>query len=126
MQNLAPSKVGLYDYAMYTHIQGDSDTGVMPKAQLSPEDVMRTLMQSSGASGKQLQDFVKKHGPAIEKQIPLHASMINTYGLKATPAVAIGGRILVNPDHAGATPQQYLLLLNAMVSRAIQGGLDAL
>lgn len=126
MQGLAPSKLSLYDYTMYGFIQGDPDTGQAPRTPLDPKDVLGLIAQTAEVSPKALQAFIGKHGPAIEKQLPNHAQMIQTYGLKATPSVTIGGRVVVNPDHAGGEPQQYLLLLNAMVSRMIQGGLDAL
>ena len=126
MQGLAPSKVHLYDYTMYTLIQGDPDTGQAAVTSLSSEDVIRTVLQSSGVSRQNLQAFLKAQGPGIERRLPTHAAIIKTYGLKATPSVAIGGKIVVTPDHAGANAQQYLLLLNAMVSRSIQGGIDAL
>lgn len=126
MQGLAPSKVNLYDYTMYSYIQGDPDTGQAPRTPLSPKDVLELIAQSAEIKTADLQAFINKYGTAIEKQLPNHALMIQTFDLKATPSVAIGGRIVVNPDHAGGEPQQFLLLLNAMVSRMIQGGLDAL
>ncbi len=126
IQGLAPSKVNLYDYTIYTKIQGDPDTGQAPITALSAEDIIRTVIQTSGVSGKDVQTFLKAQGQTIEKRLPAHATLIKTYGLKATPSVAIGGRIVITPDHAGANAQQYLLLLNAMVSRSIQGGIDAL
>ncbi|KLR59001.1 hypothetical protein OX89_04240 [Diaphorobacter sp. J5-51] len=126
MQGLAPSKIHLYDYTMYTLIQGDPDTGQPALPKLANEDIIRTVLQSSGASGKDLQAFMNAQAKGIEKRLPAHASVIQRYGLKATPSVAIGGKIVVTPDHASSNAQQYLLLLNAMVSRAIQGGIDAL
>ena len=126
VQGLAPAKLSAYDYDMYAQIQGDTDTGQVGKAQLSPNDILRAVASATGLSGKQITDFLSAKGKQIEKQIPLHAGYVQTFGLKATPAVAISGRIVVTPDHSGGNPQQYLLLLNAMVSRAIQGGLHAL
>ena len=126
VQGLAPAKLNAYDYDMYAQIQGDSDTGQVGKVHISPNDVLRSVASATGLSGKQIADYINAKGKQIEKQIPLHAGYVQTYGLTATPAVAIGGRIVVNPDHSGGNPQQFLLLLNAMVSRAIQGGLNAL
>lgn len=126
MQGLAPSKLKLYDYAMYTYVQGDKDAGVAPKQIITADDVIRLIGQQAEVPLVNLRAFIKKHGAAIEKQIPNHAMMISTYGLKATPSVAIGGQVVVTPDHAGGDPQQFLLLLNALTSRLIQGGLNAL
>lgn len=126
MQGVAPTKTHLYDYSMYTQIQGDSDSGQVAKGQLSADDVLRTVSNAAGVQRSVLREYLTKHGGVIEKRLPEHAALIQTYGLKVTPAVAIAGKILVNPDHAGGNPQQFLLLLNAMVSRSIQGGLDAI
>lgn len=126
MQGIAPSKVHVYDYSMYTQIQGDPDSGQMAKAQISPEDILRTIATASGVPGTVVRDYLGKHSATLERRLPDHAALIKSYGLKATPAVAVAGKITVTPDHAGGSPQQYLLLLNAMVSRAIQGGLDAI
>lgn len=124
MEAIAPKKVDSYDYSMYVHIQGDPDSGQIAKARISSEDVMRTIMSSSGLSGDEIADKLGKISSSLEKRIPLHAEIINQYELHATPTVAIGGRVTINPDHTGGDPQQYLLLLNAMVSKLIQGGLN--
>jgi thiol:disulfide interchange protein DsbA len=88
-----------YDYAMFTAIQGDPQTGAMPKGTLNMDQVLNALVE---------------------------AGINRTYQLKATPSIAIGGRYVINPDHTQGNPQNLLLLLNGVVSRVVQGDFNAL
>lgn len=124
-QALAPKNVAAYDFMMYSLIQGDAEAGIPPKQIISLDDVFRTLVKS-GVDFKAMQDFLKTKGDAIQKQIPEHGLLLKTYGLTVTPAVALVGRYMVSPDNANGNPQQFLLLLNGLVSRIMQGGANAL
>lgn len=126
MERLAPAKLAQYDYATYALIQGDSDTGTPAVKKLAPLDVMRVIASASGVTPKALTEFANKHGASIEKQLPEHVDVIRRYNMTLTPSVAVAGKVLVTPDDAGGEPQKYLLLLNAMVSKSIQGGLNGL
>lgn len=126
VESLAPEKVDAYDHAMYIQIQGDIDSGQVAKAKITPEEVFRTVVLSVGLPSDKVAAKLEQISSLIEKRIPSYAAIIEKYELKATPSVSIGGRIVVTPDHAGGSPQQYLLLLNALVSKLIQGGIDAI
>lgn len=124
-QAMAPSKVPLYDFSMYALLQGDSDTGRLGQATISMDDVLKTLVDV-GIDFKALQAFLNTKGAAIQKQIPAHGALINTYKVTVTPSVSLLGRYVVNPDHANSNPQQFLLLLNGLISRLMQGGPNAI
>ena len=124
-QALAPAKVPLYDFSMYTMLQGDSDTGKPAKSTVSMEDVLMSLV-SIGIDFKAIQSFLNSKGTALQKRIPDHGKLINTYKVTVTPSVALLGRYVVNPDHANSNPSQFLLLLNGMVSRLMHGGPNAI
>ena len=93
-----------YDYAMFTAIQGDPQTGAMPKGTLNMDQVLNALVEA-GINRTEIQRFVRT---------------------KATPSIAIGGRYVINPDHTQGNPQNLLLLLNGVVSRVVQGDFNAL
>ena len=114
-----------YDYAMFTAIQGDPQTGAMPKGALNMDQVLNALVEA-GISRTEIQKFVRTKGKVIEKKLQAHADAVNTYQLKATPSIAIGGRYVINPDHTQGNPQNLLLLLNGVVSRVVQGDFNAL
>ena len=114
-----------YDYAMFTAIQGDPQTGAMPKGALNMDQVLNALVEA-GISRTEIQKFVRTKGKGIEKKLQAHADAVNTYQLKATPSIAIGGRYVINPDHTQGNPQNLLLLLNGVVSRVVQGDFNAL
>ena len=65
-------------------------------------------------------------GKGIENRLPAHAQLVKTYKLTVTPSVSLVGRYVVTPDHVLSDANQYLMLLNGMVSRIIQGGHNAL
>ncbi|MBV7542123.1 hypothetical protein [Acidovorax sp. sic0104] len=124
-QALAPAKVPLYDFSMYTMLQGDADTGKPAMGAITLEDVLKTLV-SVGVDFKAMQTFLHSKGAVLQKRVPEHGKLINTYKVTVTPSVALLGRYVVNPDHANSNPQQFLLLLNGMVSRLMQGGPNAI
>lgn len=124
-QALDPAKVPLYDFSMYTLLQGDTDTGKLGKTTISLEDVLKTLV-SVGVDFKAIQSFVNTKGSALQRRVPEYGSLINTYKVTVTPSVALLGRYVVNPDHANSNPSQFLLLLNGLVSRLMQGGPNAI
>lgn len=119
-EEVAPQALHSYDYMMYAKLQGDPDQGTPPVEALSMTDVLRTLVQA-GADGHAIQAFLKGRGKGIEKRIPTQAALIKTFNLTSTPSVAITGRYVVTPDNAQGDPSQFLLLLNGIVSRVIQG-----
>jgi len=124
-QAVAPQVLQNYDFLTYGLLQGDPDTGQTPTASLSFERVLQTIVQA-GADPKAVQPFLTGKGTGIEKQVPEHAKLEKTYKLTATPSVALMGRYVTTPDSAQGNPQQFLLLLNGIVSRYIQGGASAL
>lgn len=124
-QGVAPAKIPLYDFAMYSLLQGEPETGKSARQTITTNDVIQTLV-NIGVDIKVIQKFMTTRGDAVQKRIPEHAEMVGTYKLTATPSVALLGRYVVNPDHANSNPQQFLLLLNGMISRLMQGGPDAI
>lgn len=124
-QALDPKILPAYDYAMFTSIQGDPQTGAMPKGVLNMDHVLSALVEA-GINRADIQKFVRTKGKGLEKKLQSHADAVNTYQLKATPSVAIGGRYVINPDHTQGNPQNLLLLLNGVVSRVVQGDFNAL
>lgn len=123
-QDVAPQVLHTYDYMMYAKLQGDPDNGTPPVATLSMTDVLRTLVQA-GADGHAIQAYLKGRGKGIEKKLPAQAALVKTFHLTSTPSVAITGRYVVTPDNAQGDPSQFLLLLNGIVSRVIQGDVRA-
>ena len=117
---VAPQALHIYDFMMYAKLQGDPERGTPPVETLSMTDVLRTLVQA-GADGKAIQAYLKGPGKGVEKRLTEQASLVKTFNLTSTPSVAIAGRFVVTPDHAQGDPAQYLLLLNGIVSRVIQG-----
>ena len=89
------------------------------------DDVMRIVIQS-GATPGAVKAYLAKNASGVEGRLQNHWEAIKTYNVKATPSVAMVGKFIVNPDHAQANPQQFLMLLNGIVSRIIQGGTNAL
>lgn len=124
-QAMAPDKVAAYDSTMYTMIQGDLESGIPPKTKIALADILRLLV-STGIDPKSLQAFLDTKGASVGQRIPAHGQIAQTYGLSVTPSVALVGKFLVNPDHANSNPQQFLLLLNGLISRILQGGANAL
>jgi thiol:disulfide interchange protein DsbA len=124
-QAVSPSSLEAYDYAMYANLQGDPETGIRPLAKLTVKDALRTLVKA-GADPKAIQNYLGGKGKGIENRLPAYASIIKTYNIKVTPSISLVGKYIVNPDHAQGNPQQFLLLLNGLVSRIIQGGRNAL
>ena len=122
---VAPKSLEVYDFAIYTAIQGDPELGQPPSARLSMDDVMRIVIQS-GATPGAVKAYLAKNASGVEGRLQNHWEAIKTYNVKATPSVAMVGKFIVNPDHAQANPQQFLMLLNGIVSRIIQGGTNAL
>ena len=124
-QAVAPKVLPAFDHSMYTAIQGDAENNVPAKAKLTIDDVLKALV-AAGAKAKDIQQYVRTKGKAIEAGLPRHVEIIRTYKLTATPSVAIGGRYVINPDHTQGNPQNLLLLLNGVVSRVVQGDTHAL
>lgn len=124
-QAVAPKVLPAFDFSMYTAIQGDAENNVPAKEKLTIDDVLKALV-IAGAKAKDIQQFVRTKGKAIEAGLPRHVEIIKTYKLTATPSVAIGGRYVINPDHTQGNPQNLLLLLNGVVSRVVQGDTHAL
>ena len=124
-QALAPKSLPAFDYAMYTAIQGDPMSSILPSSKMTMDDVLDALVQA-GVNQREMQQFLRTKGKGIEKRLSAHVSAIKTYQLTATPSVAIGGRYVVNPDHSQGNPQHMLLLLNGIVSRVVQGDTHAL
>ena len=119
-QDVAPQALQTYDYLMYMKLQGDPELGSPPSGKLSVTDVLRTIVQAGG-DGKAIQTYLKGRGKGVENRVPSHAKLVRTYKLTSTPSVALAGRFVVTPDNAQGNPQQFLLLLNGIVSRIIQG-----
>ena len=126
-QAMAPAILQTYDYQIYALLQGDPESGQKGVSELTIDDVLRALIQS-GIDAKKLQAYLGRqaNADALLAQVPSHAAMVRTYNLTATPSVAITGKYIVTPEHANNNPQQFLLLLNGMVSRIVQGGVNAL
>ena len=125
VQSLAPKNVPAYDFLMYSLIQGDNEAGIAPKSVISLDDVFRAVIKS-GVDFNAMQNHIKANGAAIQKRLPEHGLLLKTYGITVTPSVALVGRYTVSPDNANGNPQQFLLLLNGLVSRIMQGGANAL
>lgn len=124
-QSMAPDKVPVYDSAMYSMLQGEIESGIAPKARITLADVIRVLV-AVGIDPQALQTFLDKRGASLGRRIPAYGQLVQTYEMTATPSVALVGRYLVTPDHANGNAQQFLLLLNGLVSRILQGGPNAL
>ena len=124
-QAVEPKILPVYDFTMYAMLQGDPDQGTPPKAKITITDVLRALV-TSGANGKAIQQYLTGKGKGIENRLPAHAQLVKTYKLTVTPSVSLVGRYVVTPDHVLSDANQYLMLLNGMVSRIIQGGHNAL
>lgn len=121
-QAVAPKALMLYDQAMYGLLQGDPDAGTSPASRITVEDALAALVRS-GANADTLRAYLSGNEVAqLEKSIPEHARVIEKYGIKATPSVAVAGRFLVNPDHTNGNAQQFLMLINGIISRLIEGG----
>lgn len=117
-----PKALRPYDLMIYELMQGDPSSGKMPAARIRIEDIMSCIVRS-GVPAAQLGAFTKSKKVAlIEKRLPEHARAISTYGIKATPSIAVGGRYLVTPDHTGGNAQQFVSLLNGIVSRMLEKG----
>ena len=125
VQALVPKNVPAYDFLMYSLIQGDNEAGIAPKSVISLDDVFRAVIKS-GVDFTAMQSYLKTNGAAIQKRLPEHGLLLKTYGITVTPSVALVGRYNVSPDNANGNPQQFLLLLNGLVSRIMQGGANAL
>lgn len=124
-QGFAPNILPNYDYIMYGMIQGDPESGVAPAGNFGIPEVLQALVQA-GADKKALHRFLTGKGKGIENKLTQQAAYIRTYKLTSTPAVALMGRVVATPDHTQGNPQQFLLLLNGLVSRFIQGGVNAI
>lgn len=108
-----------YDLILYELFQGDSEAGAKPATNLQTNDILKALVDA-GIDAQQLKDFLRgEAAKELESKIVSHAKIIQLYGIKATPSVAIGGRFLVNPDQADGNAQQFLVLLNGIVSRIL-------
>ena len=119
---IAPKALLPYDMLIYNRIQGDPYNSAPSSGAITLDDTLKILVQS-GIPFKQIDLFIKEGKTAlIEKQLPFHAQVIRTYGLKETPSIAIAGKYLVTPDHTGGNPQQFVGLLNGIVSRVIEQG----
>lgn len=111
-----------YDLMIYELIQGDPSRGVAAAGRLRLEDIMSVLVRA-GIPMEKLKAFSKSNKPAlVEKRLPEHARAIQTFGLKATPSIALGGRYLITPDHTGGNAQQFVSLLNGLLSRMLERG----
>lgn len=119
-KDVAPQVLQTYDYLMYMRLQGDPEMGTPPVSQLTVTDVLRTIVEA-GADGKAVQAYLRGRGKGVENRVADHARLVRTYKLTSTPSVALAGRYVVTPDNAQGNPQQFLLLLNGIVSRIIQG-----
>lgn len=114
-----------YDLILYELLQGDSDASANHVTNLQAGDILKALVDA-GIEHQRLKYFLQGDATQkIESKLVSHAKLIRTYGIKATPSVAIGGRFLVNPDQADGNAQQFLVLLNGMVSRILEIGVQA-
>lgn len=124
-QAVAPSVLDAYDFAMYANLQGDPEAGIPPLMKLTVKDALRALVKA-GANPNAIQSYLQGKGKGIENKLPEYARLISIYKINATPSVSLIGKYIVNPDHAQGNPQHFLLLLNGLVSRIIQGGSNAI
>lgn len=111
-----------YDLIMYEMIQGDPSRGVAATGRVQLEDITTALIKA-GIPLSKLRAFSESNKPAsIEKRMPEHARVIKTFNVKATPSIALGGRYLITPDHTGGNAQQFVSLLNGLLSRMLEKG----
>mgnify|MGYP004704488667 CR=1 FL=1 len=118
-EKYSPKSVLSYDRQIFNLLQGGMDTGRSKYSPLSPEEML-TALAKSGVPPQRVKEMPREQRVAIEKSLPVYATLIKTYGLKETPSIAIGGRYLVTPDHAGGNPQQLVGLMNGIVSRIME------
>ncbi len=118
---LEPKCLPAYDYALFALFQGDPASGAGPVTTLSVNDVLVALVRA-GIPGERIRAYLQgEEVAALEARIMDHAKVIQTYGIKATPSVAIAGHFLLNPDQTSGNAQQFLVLLNGIVSRVLEG-----
>lgn len=118
-QALAPEKLPGYDYALFRLILGEPGAPT-PRTEVTPEQVLSELAQL-GLDPEAIRAFVEEQDniERINDQIVELAMNIPRYSIQATPSVAIMGKVIVNPDHANGNPQQFVQLLNGLVSHLI-------
>ncbi len=114
VENMAPAKLDVYDALAYGRVQDD------PSA-LNTQGLLN-LLDQTGIEKSKLETFFKnaKFFEDVQKKLPYYAQVVQIYGLSATPTVAIAGKIRVTPDNANGNPQQFLMLLNGLVSRILE------
>lgn len=115
-QVLNPESVNSYDALIYQAIHGDADMGVRPRA-LDANAVLAILVQAGVPSAKIKAFMASSEIKSVEKKLPVHAEAAAKFNIKSTPSVSLFGKYTVNPDHANGNPQQFLTLLNGLISR---------
>lgn len=67
-----------------------------------------------------VQGFEKAWANVTQDRLESAFAKLLTYGVDATPSMAIGGRYVINPDDVQGDNQMFISLANGMVSKVIQ------
>lgn len=114
-QTLSPDRLAAYDNRLFMLFQ-DEDPKILEV------DRLLGILVDLGISADDLKRFLaSERAKKLERRIPAHAAVIQTYQIQSTPSVAITGRFLVTPDHTNGRIDQFVMLLNGIVSRALEG-----
>ena len=122
-----PDKVADYDLVMFERFQGTGGK-ILAGKEIDVNVALEAAAAASGASvleiGRYLQGTYSDADMA--RKVGYNAKVVRLYELKVTPSIGVAGKAVVTPDNASSDPGQLLVLLNGMVSRALQGGGDAI
>ena len=76
---------------------------------------------AKAVAAAKVQGFEKAWANVTQSRLESAFAKLLTYGVDATPSLAIGGRYVINPDDtASGDPGIFLQLANGMVSKVIQ------
>lgn len=116
---VAPEKVSAYDVLAFELI-GQGTDGAGYSVTLTPQRILRELSQL-GIPTPAIQAYVgnARNMKSLEQAIASSVEVIKRYGIMVTPAVAIMGKLLVTPDNANGNPQQFVQLLNGLISQVM-------
>lgn len=113
---LDPACLPDYDLSLFNRLQDGSGIN----ANLDVSEILALLVRC-GISAESIRSFLQGgEMERLQEQLMTHAQVIKTYSIKSTPSVGISGRFVVNPDQAQGNVQQFLVLLNGIVSRVIE------
>ncbi|WP_238587268.1 thiol:disulfide interchange protein DsbA/DsbL [Pseudomonas veronii] len=75
---------------------------------------------SKAVAAAKVQGFEKAWANVTPDRLETAFAKLLTYGVAATPSMAIGGRYVINPDDVQGDNNMFIQLANGMVSKVIQ------